>query len=68
MTATSRAPRCIVLDVGKNGANRCTSEATDEMDAVPMCVTHRIRVLGDLARVPGVQITITAQPTERTTP
>lgn len=63
-TDAGRAPRCQVLDISaKHGANRCTSEATNPGDAVLLCLSHRIKIITDLARLPGVEIVITAQPT-----
>lgn len=61
----NRAIRCSVLDIDKHGVNRCASEACDPDDSVLMCVGHRIKVLGDLASLPGLTISIEAQPAHR---
>jgi len=54
-----RIVRCHVIDVSRrHGVNRCQSEATDPFDAVPMCVAHRVKVVEDLGRLPGITIII----------
>ena len=64
-----RIPRCQVLDISKRGTNRCQNEATDNDDSVLLCLDHRIKIIQDLAALPGIEIVITAQPAHvRTTP